>query len=517
MALPYLIFDPASTDLAAQTFRADLWREHGWVLWNDAWYSGHLVPGYSLLYPPLGALVGPRVVGVLAAAAAAAAFAALLRANRPGPSATLAGLWFALGAGALIYTGRITFMLGLAFGILAILALRRLPLAALLAALAALGSPVAGLFTALAGAALILGGRVREGVVLVAGASVATLVLVFTFPTGGSQPFGFESFWWGALACSIAVVVIPADLRTLRIGIAIYALLLVALFVVPTPIGSNAPRLGALLLGPLAALALLERRPRLLAIVALPLLYWQLAAPVGDLVRGTDEPATEAAFYEPLLAQLQQRTGGAPVRVEIPASQERWEAVYVAERFPLARGWLRQLESSDVDDFAEGTLTPATYREWLTRHGVSYVALSSATLDYISQSEAELLKGDLPYLRKVYYDDDWTLWEVLPPDGGEFRSGEALADGGARVTELRPDGFTVDVPGPGSYRLAIAWTSYFEIEGGPGGTCVSEGADGSTEVSVADAGEGTEEAATVDVAAGLSLGGLTRRDRSCAS
>ncbi|MEO7197233.1 MAG: hypothetical protein ABIZ50_02040, partial [Solirubrobacterales bacterium] len=73
MALPYLIFDPASTDLAAQTFRADLWSEHGWVLWNEAWYSGHLVPGYSLIYPPLGALLGPRLVGVVAAIVAAAA------------------------------------------------------------------------------------------------------------------------------------------------------------------------------------------------------------------------------------------------------------------------------------------------------------------------------------------------------------------------------------------------------------------------------------------------------------
>ena len=510
LSVPYLVLEPASTDLAAQTFRADLWDAHGWVLWNDAWYSGHLVPGYSLIYPPLGALLGPRLVGVLAALGSALAFAALLRSLRPGRAADVAARWFALGAGALSYTGRITFLLGLALGLLALLALQRAPVAALLAALAALASPVAGLFTGVAGAALLLGGRVREGLALALGAGVATLALVLAFPVGGIQPFGLSSFWWVAAACGIAIVLIPPQMRTLRIGMAVYGVLLLAFFVVSSPVGSNAPRLGALMMGPIAALALADRRPRVLALLALPLLYWQLAAPIGDLLRGTGDDSTEASFYTPLLTQLDGRIGGRPVRVEVPATRERWEAVYVAERYPLARGWMRQLESDDVDSFTGENLTPEIYRRWLEHHGASYVALPHATLDYLSEEEGWLLSHeDLPFLRQVWSDDDWTLWEVLP-GSGRFVPGAALAGGGARVTELGPDGFTVRVPGPGEYAIRMRWSSYFEVS--EGDACIGDGGEESTILSVpADAG-GSQ---SIRVDARLDLGGLVGRDRSC--
>ena len=56
----YLLWQPQTLDLSAQMFRADLWDAHGWVLYNEAWYGGHTIPGYSLLYPPLGAWLGAR-------------------------------------------------------------------------------------------------------------------------------------------------------------------------------------------------------------------------------------------------------------------------------------------------------------------------------------------------------------------------------------------------------------------------------------------------------------------------
>jgi hypothetical protein len=510
LSIPYLVFAPASTDLAAQTFRADLWDAHGWVLWNDAWYSGHLVPGYSLIYPPLGALFGPRLVGVLSALVAAVAFAAFVRGRKPGYAADVAALWFALGMGAMLYTGRITFMLGTAFAMLAMLALPRVPLAALLAALAALASPVAGLFTAIAGAALVLSGRVREGLWLGAAASVATLALVLVFPVGGFQPFAFSGVWWVVAACGLAILFIPSELRVLRIGIAIYAALLVVLFVVATPIGSNGPRLGALLMGPVAAFALLDRRPKLVAILALPLLWWQLNSPVQDLRHGVGDSSTEASFYEPLLAQLDDRTGGVPVRIEVPATRERWEAVHVAERYPIARGWMRQLETDDTDTFTDQNLTPENYQRWLVDHGASYVALPRATLDYLSAEEGWLLSySDLPYLREVWSDDDWTLWEVRP-DAGGFEPGAALAAGGARVTELGPDGFSVAVPGPGEYPLRMRWTSYFEVSSGV--ACVEDAGGESTRLVVPESAAGPQ---TVDVDVRLSLDGVVGNNRPC--
>src|SRR5437773_6041264 len=92
-AIAYLILRPASADLAAQTFRSDLFASHGFLIWNNDWYGGHYLPSYSLLFPPLGAALGPRVVGSLAAVAAAGLFGVIAR-RRYGDPARLGVLWF---------------------------------------------------------------------------------------------------------------------------------------------------------------------------------------------------------------------------------------------------------------------------------------------------------------------------------------------------------------------------------------------------------------------------------------
>ena len=93
LSLAYLLLEPSSADLAAQTFRSDLFASHGFLLWNNDWYGGHYLPGYSVLFPPLGAALGPRLVGALAAVTAAGLFSALTR-HRYGERARLANLWF---------------------------------------------------------------------------------------------------------------------------------------------------------------------------------------------------------------------------------------------------------------------------------------------------------------------------------------------------------------------------------------------------------------------------------------
>ena len=63
----YLIAAPETADMAGHTYRAWLWQQSGFALWNAQWYGGHHVAGYSLLYPPLAAIAGTRLVGVVAA------------------------------------------------------------------------------------------------------------------------------------------------------------------------------------------------------------------------------------------------------------------------------------------------------------------------------------------------------------------------------------------------------------------------------------------------------------------
>ena len=59
----WLAVAPATPDLAAQVYRAHLFANHGFALYDANWYGGHLLPAYSVLFPPLGALLGVRLAG----------------------------------------------------------------------------------------------------------------------------------------------------------------------------------------------------------------------------------------------------------------------------------------------------------------------------------------------------------------------------------------------------------------------------------------------------------------------
>lgn len=477
----YLIWAPPSTDLAAQTFRAQLFEESGFALFNTAWYGGHHTLGYSVVFPPLAWLLGVREAGALAAVAAAGLFAVLAR-RRFGEAALLASVWFALGASTWLFTGRLTFLLGVAIGLGALLAAdrRQLAAAAPLAALAALASPVAGLFLGLAGVALALTADRAGGAALALPAAAAILALNLAFPTGGEQPYPFSTFVAIPVFAALALWLLPREQRALRVGIALYAAFALAVFVVPTPIGSNVARLGALFAGPVAALALI-RRPALLALFALPLLYWQLNGPVEDLEKGLGDPATERAYYEPLLDELEHwSAGGRPLRIEIPPTRNRWEAAFVAPEYPLARGWLRQLESDDFELFTDGNLTAAAYEEWLRNHGVSYVAVPDADLDYLSEDEAALIRsGEVASLRSVWSDEHWELYRVHgTPELG--------------VDALGPDWFEVVARHPGPQRIRLRYTPYWSVAGG--GACVAEDDKGWTVLDVEEPGDFRVEA-----------------------
>ena len=488
LAAVYALVEPRTADLAAATFRADLWDSNGFVVINEAWYSGHTVPGYSLLYPPLGALVGPVPILIGSAVAAVICFSKLAE-RAFGEDAWIGVLWFGLAATVAMWGGRVPFALGLAIGLGALLALQRgrPALASVLAVLTPLASPVAGLFLALAAAAVVVAGRLRlppaqepkSGLLVGAPLAVAvaafvpTLLLGIVFPTAGYEPFRTFMFLWLVGASVALILLVPADRAAIRWGALLYLLLGIAAFVLYTPLGDNAVRLGYTFAGPLLAMALISSRPRWLLLLALPLLYWQWTATANDVYYGLTSPTDEAAFHAPLLAALDAETGDEPLRVHVPPTRTRWETVHVGESYPLARGWLRQLESDDFDPFFhDDDLDPEGYRAWLTEHGVSYVALTrESELDYLAFEEADLLEsGTLPFLREVYSDGDWTLWEVEPEDGET-----ALASLGARVTELGPDAYEVAVEEPGTYELRLRYDPWQQVVAGPG--CIEQGAD----------------------------------------
>src|SRR3954449_3976629 len=190
LALTYLIVAPASADLAAQVYRTDLFKEFGFTLWNGQWFSGHHTPGYSVLFPPLASVLGPRLVGALSAVAAVVLFERLTYA-RWGARARVGAIWFGAATATNLFTGRLTFAFGVAIGLGALLAVQRdrEPLGAGLAALCSLASPVAGLFLALAGGADWLASRRRASLVMAASSFAFAAALAGAFPEGGGEAF----------------------------------------------------------------------------------------------------------------------------------------------------------------------------------------------------------------------------------------------------------------------------------------------------------------------------------------
>jgi hypothetical protein len=468
----YLVWDPASADLAAQTFRADLWSREGFAVWSNAWYSGHHLPGYSLLFPPLASLTSPQVVGAASAVVSAGLFGALAN-HAYGARARLGALWFAMAAATSLLTGRITFALGVALGLAALLAVqrRRCVVGAALGVLTAAASPVAGLFLAIAGAAVAIAQR-REpkrgvrvaGVATALGALAAIAGMVLAFPVDGVEPFVFSAFWSVPIVCAVALLLLPGDERVLRWGVGLYALAVLALFVFDTAVGGNATRLGALFAGPVMALALAGRRPLALALIAVPLLVWQWSPAVRDVADADGDPSVDRAFHTPLLEELDSLTVGAPTRVQLLPTRNRWEAVHVAPEVPLARGWLRQAESNDFDLF-EGNLTPDAYLEWLRERAVSYVAVPlGVELDYLAEDEAALIDAGLPYLDLVWESPEWRLYAVT--EQAPFVSTpeaplEPTAD--ARLAALGPDSFELTADDPGSYLVRVHYTRYWNV------------------------------------------------------
>jgi hypothetical protein len=473
LAAAYLLVTPPSADLAAQDYRADL----GLVLWDGGWYGGHHMPGYSVLFPPLATLLGPRIVGALSAVAAAWLFERLVRGT---DGARLASLWFAAATVTTLISGRLTFALGLAVGLGAVLAAARgrARWACALAVLASLASPVAGAFVALAAAAWWLERRRWWPVALGACALAPAVVLAVAFPEGGTFPFVPSSFWPALAAVAAALVVVPRDARLVRIGAALYGLAMIASFAFATPMGGNVVRLGALFAGPVLAALLWRRDRRALALLVLPLLYWQWVAPVDDWARVSDDASVHERYYDGLLGFLATR-GGEPFRLEIPFTDNHWESRWVAPHVPLARGWERQVDRERNALFYDGRpLTPARYRRWLDDNAVRFVALADAPIDYSAAREAQLVRDGLPYLREVWHDAHWRLFAVA--------GARPLARGAARVTGLGGASVRLQALRPGPVDLRVRFTPYWRIVAGRG--CVSRGPGGWTRLQVDGAG-----------------------------
>ena len=118
------------------------------ALWTNYWYAGrYTFVGYSVLYYPLAALAGIRLLAVISVAASTAAFTLVIR-QTWGESTVWATRFFALVAAASVVSAAYPYGLGLALALTALVALvrRHLGWFGVLAALTLAASPLAFLF-----------------------------------------------------------------------------------------------------------------------------------------------------------------------------------------------------------------------------------------------------------------------------------------------------------------------------------------------------------------------------------
>jgi hypothetical protein len=465
LSLAYLLVRPPAGDLAAATYRSELFARVGFALRDHGWYAahGHYLPGYSLLAPALGAALGVYAVLALSAVAACALFGLLAERVFPTGAARVAAATFAVGVCVGLLSGRMPYDLGVAIGLGALLAFAagRTRPALGLALLSSAASPVAGSFLALAGAVVALGSadwlgegkgaawrrpagvaRSVDGLALMLAALAPIVALALAFPEGGWEPFAASSYWPAVAGVVLIAAALPQGplstrgRRTVRVGAALYALAMTGAYVLHTPVGGNAARLGALVAAPLLAGVLWDRRrnkksegpgsppwgrlrhPRAVLLALAPLLlYWQLETPINDVIEVAGEASVRASYYAPLRTELRGLTGGGTTIVEVPLMGSHWEAADLAghDGIELARGWERQLDTRYGALFYNGTLDARTYAAWLAENRVRYVALPDARLDFAGEAEGRLVAGGLPYLREVWRGRHWRLYEVRPP------------------------------------------------------------------------------------------------------
>jgi len=481
LAALVLLWSPPVGDLAAQVFRTELFHEAGLAIWNGSWYGGHYTLTYSLLFPPLAALLGPQVVGMLAVVASAYLFDRIVR-DRWGAEARWATIWFAAGVVTLLADGQLTFALGVAFGLASLRCLQigRKGLAILAAAGCALSSPVAAVFLAgvLLAGAWTGGGRISRTAVAAGGVALALVAVPnVVFPGAGEFPFVFSSYVAIPIWCLGALLLtqgVAKEERQLRQAIVGYAFAATLIWLVPNALGGNAVRLGALFGGPVLAAVLLSRRPPavvprwlfafVLVATMVGSLYWQVTASVTQIARSVGDPSTTAEYFHPPARWLREH-GAQSMRIEVPPTANHWEAAYLAPKFDLARGWLRQLDTTRDDVFyGDAELTDRTYSAWLRENAISFVALPDAPLDYSSEAERRLILRDPPYLALRHRTEHWRIYEVRDPRPLV----EPLGLGRAETLWVGRQGFALEVARPGRFLVRVNFTPYWSIERGSG-------------------------------------------------
>lgn len=467
----FFTFANSGGDLAAQDAWAEFVGRHPDSAYNLAWYGGMHPVSYSVVSPYLMSVLGVRTTMMIAGTLSAALLAMILMRSRVVKQPLLpafAGV-FALLCNAV--SGRVTYGLGQMFALMAVAAVFCWPyrwrykrwakalVAAPFAALATMGSPVAGLFVGLVAVALFLSKRYPGAYALGVAPAIVVGLSAWLFPFSGTQPMSFGSASLPLICSGLVFFLVPKQWKTVRITTAVYAAFVLGVWLISSQIGSNISRLAMSFGGValLAALPFAVKKSRKWYTIVLALVAftgWVGFKAVDDIVH-TTPAASWSRELAPLLNELQE-VGAEKGRVEVVPARSHREASALPQNVQLARGWNRQADMERNPLFYDDTLNSANYHEWLQRWSVHYVVLPKGEPDGDGgKREAQLIGDGLPYLKQVWVDSNWQLYEVTDPN--------PLAGPHAVVERAEQGEMTLRVDKPGRIQIRIPYSPWLSV------------------------------------------------------
>ncbi|GHC61275.1 hypothetical protein GCM10010349_31040 [Streptomyces flavofungini] len=486
----WTVFATGGGDLAAQEAWAGFARRYPGSAYSLFWYGGLHTANYSVISPYLMAAFGVRTVAAASGLAATwMAVALIMRSGIRKP------LWPSIVVGFSLWCqvvcGRATFMLGVAFGVGAVLAATgptnrlRVAAATACAALATMGSPVAGLFLVVVGAAHLLKRQWGPALALILPPFVVVGLTTWLFPFEGEQPMAFIRIFPPVLLCGVVILAAPRSWKLLKVGAAVYAVGVVLTWLIPTPIGTNVERFAEIAAPPILLAAVLNRKfptlrllrpsgtPRhfwhrtvLICAVVLSLI-WVSVKTTSDIVAYTKVP-TWAVETDGVVKELN-RLGAERTRVEVVPARDHREAAVLSPYINMARGWNRQAdvergrlfyEGRPVSEVQEGAFTSSSYRAWLNHWAVGFVVLykGDGRPDGAAEREHDLVTSEPSYLDQVWHDDNWRIYRVKDPVPLVDKPGSVVTADGAHLT--------VRMSEPGSVVVRVAYSPWLWAEGG---------------------------------------------------
>jgi hypothetical protein len=166
------------------------------------------------------------------------------------------------------------------------------------------------------------------------------------------------------------------------------------------------------------------------------------------------QPLSQPSYFTGLIQELDRNPGLASYRLEAVPDGAHVATYALLDHAMLARGFETQTDNKLNGVLMSASLTAARYRAWLDQNAVGYVLIDRSTL--ASGPEDKLVRaGNLPYLRELWSDAHWQLFEVSAPT--------PIAARPARIVDADQASITIATPTAGAFELRIHWSRFLRV------------------------------------------------------